>query len=35
MAFYRVVEKAVPVDRVLYQGRDYLRVLFGDLSSET
>ena len=29
MAFYRMEEKAVQVDRVLYQGRDYLRVLFG------
>ena len=31
IAFYRVEGKAVQVDRVLYQGRDYLRVLFGDM----
>lgn len=31
MAFYRVEKKTVQVDRVLYQGRDYLRVLFGDI----
>ena len=33
MAFYRVEEKTVRVDRILYQGRDYLRVLFGDAFS--
>lgn len=32
MAFYRVLEKSVQVDRILYQKRDYLRILFGDLS---
>ena len=32
MAFYRVEEKTVQVDRVLYQGRNYLSVLFGNLS---
>lgn len=35
MAFYRVEEKTVWVDRVLYQARDYLRVLFGDAFSGT
>ena len=30
IAFYRVVEKTVYVDRVLYQKRDYLKVLFGE-----
>ena len=33
MAFYRVEEKTVKVDRILYQGRDYLKVLFGDRQS--
>ena len=31
IAFYRVEGKTVQVDRVLYQARDYLRVLFGDM----
>ena len=29
MAFYRVEKDTVWIDRVMYQGRDYLRVLFG------
>ena len=32
MVFYRMEAKTVQVDRVLYQGRNYLSVLFGDLS---
>lgn len=35
MAFYRVEEKAVRVDRVLDQGRDYLWVFLGDSFSGT
>ncbi len=35
MAFYRVEEKTVRVDRVLYQGRDYLRALFGEVFPKT
>ena len=32
LAFYRVTESEVKIDRVLYGGRDYLRVLFGNPS---
>ncbi|MDE5891380.1 MAG: type II toxin-antitoxin system RelE/ParE family toxin [Acetatifactor sp.] len=35
MAFYRIVEKTVYVDRILYQGREYMRILFGDVPKET
>lgn len=31
MVFYRVIEKDVYIDRVLYGRRDYLRILFPDL----
>ncbi|MCI8599329.1 MAG: type II toxin-antitoxin system RelE/ParE family toxin [Lachnospiraceae bacterium] len=31
MIFYRVIEKNVYIDRVLYGRRDYLRTLFPDL----
>lgn len=34
MAFYRVEGKTVYVDRVLYQGREYMGVLFKDASSK-
>jgi len=34
MVFYRVVGKDVFIDRVLYGRRDYLRILFGDMSDE-
>ena len=34
MAFYRVMDRNVYVDRVLYGRRDYLRILFPDLSQE-
>lgn len=34
MAFYRVRDRNVYVDRVLYGRRDYLRILFPDLSQE-
>ena len=30
MAFYRVQEDTVYVDRIFYQRREYLRVLFGE-----
>lgn len=30
LAFYRIRGKDVYIDRILYGGRDYLRVLFGD-----
>ena len=33
MAFYRVEEKMVQIDRILYQGRDYLKILFDDTRS--
>lgn len=32
LAFYRVTESDVSIDRILYGGRDYLRILFGDPS---
>lgn len=31
MIFYRVIDKDVYIDRVLYGRRDYLRILFPDL----
>ena len=31
MIFYRVIDKEVYIDRVLYGRRDYLRILFPDL----
>ena len=34
MIFYRPHGSDVYVDRVLYGRRDYLRILFGDISSE-
>jgi len=34
MVFYRVADRDVFVDRVLYGRRDYLRILFGDPSGE-
>lgn len=30
LVFYRVLEKDVYIDRVLYGRRDYMRILFGD-----
>lgn len=35
LTFYRVYENKVFVDRILYGRRDYLRVLFGDMISES
>lgn len=35
LVFYRIHDKDVYVDRVLYGRRDFLRVLFGELSEET
>lgn len=32
LVFYRVTESAVSIDRILYGGRDYLRILFGNPS---
>jgi len=32
MAFYRVYDKTVYIVRILYGRRDYMRVLFGDMS---
>ena len=34
LTFYRVHEKEVYVDRILYGRRDYLRILFGDMADE-
>lgn len=34
LAFYRVYENEVYVDRILYGRRDYLRILFGDIINE-
>ncbi len=34
LTFYRVYGNEVYVDRVLYGRRDYLRILFGDMSDE-
>ena len=34
LAFYRPVENLVLIDRVLYGRRDYLAILFGDISEE-
>lgn len=34
ISFYRVCEREVYVDRILYARRDYLRVLFGDGSEK-
>jgi len=30
LAFYRIEEALVSVDRILFGGRDYLRIIFGD-----
>lgn len=35
LTFYRVYENEVFVDRVLYGRRDYMRILFGDMISES
>ena len=32
LAFYRVSESEVSIDRILYGGRDYLQILFGNPS---
>ncbi|MEA4970159.1 MAG: type II toxin-antitoxin system RelE/ParE family toxin [Candidatus Pelethousia sp.] len=32
LAFYRVGESAIFVDRILYSRRDYIRILFGEIS---
>ena len=34
LIFYRVHEKEVYVDRILYGRRDYMRILFGDMLDE-
>lgn len=34
LAFYRVTGAEVSIDRILYGRRDYLRILFGNLSEE-
>ena len=34
MVFYRVAGKDVFIDRVLYGRRDYLRILFGDITED-
>ncbi len=34
MSFYRVADKEVFIDRVLYGRRDYLRILFGETQDE-
>ena len=34
MVFYRVSDKDVFIDRVLYGRRDYLRILFADTQEE-
>ena len=34
LAFYKTVEDAVFVDRVLYGRRDYMRILFGEIANE-
>ena len=34
LAFYLVKGNDVYIDRILYGGRDYLRILFGDMLSE-
>lgn len=34
MSFYRTYENEVYVDRILYARRDYMRVLFGDVSAD-
>jgi addiction module RelE/StbE family toxin len=35
LVFYRVVDKDVFIDRILYGRRDYLRILFTDASQDT
>lgn len=35
LVFYRVVDKDVFIDRILYGRRDYLRILFTDASLDT
>ncbi len=35
LVFYRVVDKDVFIDRILYDRRDYLRILFTDASQDT
>jgi addiction module RelE/StbE family toxin len=34
LAFYRVTGSEVSIDRILYGRRDYLRILFGNLSEK-
>ena len=34
ISFYRVYGKEIYVDRILYARRDYMRILFGDVSAE-
>ncbi|MDR0840468.1 MAG: type II toxin-antitoxin system RelE/ParE family toxin [Christensenellaceae bacterium] len=34
LAFYRITEDVVFVDRILYGRRDYLKILFGELQEE-
>lgn len=35
LTFYRVLGDAVYVDRILFGRRDYLRILFGDITGES
>ena len=34
ISFYHVYGKEIYVDRILYARRDYMRILFGDVSTE-
>lgn len=34
IVFYRVIDKDVFIDRILYSRRDYLRALFADVSED-
>ena len=34
LAFYRVNDDIVNIDRILYGKRDYIRILFGDIETE-
>ena len=35
IVFYRVVDRDIYIDRILYSRRDYLRILFADVSEDT
>lgn len=34
LAFYRVIENTVLIDRILYGKRDYISILFGNLPQD-